>query len=269
MTDKREINKVSGICHQRIKRFTSNLNKIIPDNYTILKDENIFYLTGFYAKDSNSILLVSSEKTYLLVNFIYYEEAKKNINNPNIEVLLYKNNRFKKLVEIVKNLNSKSIAIEGTEIDHISYTKLEGMLGKIGNKLTYKYGLVEDMRMIKDGSEIEDIKKACRITDKVFEEILNLSQDQIKRSSEIELGLEIERLMIKNGGNGRSFDFVIASGKGSSMPHYVAGHRKIEKGVLLMDFGTIYSNYCSDITRTIFVGNKFNNDILKKIYDIV
>ena len=269
MIDKVRSNKNSDIYSLRTKRLTSSLNKINLDNYIVLKDENVFYLTGFYGKDSNSILLISLEKSYLLVNFIYYEETKKNITNPNIKVVLYKNNRFKKLVEIVKSLNSKSIGIEGTVIDHISYTKLENMLSKTDSALIPKPGLIEDLRIIKDASEIKDIKKACKITDKVFEDLLNLSRDQISRSSELELGHEIERLMIKEGGDGRSFDFVIASGKGSSMPHYIASHKKIKNGVLLMDFGTIYKNYCSDITRTIFVDSRSSNDKLRKIYDIV
>ncbi len=161
MTDyKTREDKKLGAYLQRIEKIKATLKRKSYHHYLLLKEENIFYLTGFYGKDSNSILLVSLKKTYLLVNFIYYEEAKKNITNPNIEVVLYKSNRFKKLVEIVKNFNSKSISIEGTEIDHISYAKLENMLKKAGNKLTYKHGLVEDLRIIKEDSEIKNIKKA-------------------------------------------------------------------------------------------------------------
>ncbi len=269
MKDKIRSNNTTDIYSLRIKRLTSSFNKINLDNYTVLKDENIFYLTGFYGKDSNSILLVSNKISYLLVNFIYCEEAKKNIIDLNIEVVLYESNRFKKLVEIIKSLNSKSIAIEGNEIDYINYMKLEDMLGKIGNKLTCKHGFVEYLRIIKDGSEIEVIKKACKITVKVFEDIINFSKDKVNNLNELELGLEIERLMIREGGNGRSFDFVIASGSGTSMPHYIAGHRKIKSGILLMDFGTVYNNYCSDITRTIGIGSRHFSDKLKKIYHIV
>jgi len=53
------------------------------------------------------------------------------------------------------------------------------------------------------------------------------------------------------------------------MPHYIASHNKIKNGVLLMDFGTVYNNYCSDITRTVFIGNDSSNVKLRKIYDIV
>ncbi|MCJ7472947.1 MAG: aminopeptidase P family N-terminal domain-containing protein, partial [Actinobacteria bacterium] len=74
MTDKIRLKNISDIHHLRKKRFTSSLKKINLDYYIVLKDENILYLTGFYGKDSNSMLLVSHAISYLFVNFIYYEE---------------------------------------------------------------------------------------------------------------------------------------------------------------------------------------------------
>ncbi len=151
----------------------------------------------------------------------------------------------------------------------MNFLKLRDFLKPSGKRIIGRKGVIEELRLIKDTGELKNIHNACKITDEVFEEVLGFSQARINNSSELELGLEIERLMIKKGGNGRSFDFVIASGKGSSMPHYTASHNKIKNGVLLMDFGTVYNNYCSDITRTVFIGNRSSSDKLRKIYDIV
>ena len=269
MTDKSRLKIISDKYRLRINNITSNLNRTNLENYIVLKDENIFYLTGFYGKDSNSILLVSPEKSYLLVNFIFLEEAKKAISDPKIEIILYKKNRFKKLIEVLEGLNSKSLSIDASQIDHTSYAKLENMLIKADNKLNYKHGLVEDLRIIKDDSEIKDIKKACMITDNGFLDFLELRSGNLLKLNELEIANELEKMLIQEGGNGRSFDFVIASGKGSSMPHYIASHNKIKNSILLMDFGTIHKNYCSDITRTIFVGDGSSSDKLRKIYDIV
>ena len=261
--------KKLGIYPQRIEKLRSTLKRESFDQYLLLKDENIFYLTGFYGKDSNSILLVSPEKSYLLVNFIYLEEAKKAISDPKIEVILYKGNRFKKLVEILESLDSRSPGIEAAQIDHISYTKLENMLRKTGNKLIGKHRLIEDLRMIKDGLEIKNIKKACKITDNAFQDFLRLPSKEISKLNELEIAIELEKLLIQNGGKGRSFDFVIAGGKNSSMPHYRSDHLSINDSILLMDFGTFFNNYCSDITRTVFLNKNRINDRLKKIYEIV
>ncbi|MES0341315.1 MAG: M24 family metallopeptidase, partial [Candidatus Humimicrobiaceae bacterium] len=249
------IKNIFKIYHERINKllyFLSASDKN-PDNYTIFKDENIFYLTGFYGKDSNSILFISSENKFLLVNFIYYEEAKRTCSGLGIKVILYKGSRLKKLIDKFLTLKTSVLGIEGDQVDYISFLKLRDLLRPSEKKIIGKRGIVEKLRLIKHPVELENVRNACRITDKVFEDLLNKSQDQIKRSSELELGLEIERLMIKAGGNGRSFNFVIANGPGSSMPHYIASRNKIKNAVLLMDFGTIYSNYCSDITRTVFI----------------
>ena len=269
MADKIRLKNISNTYSSRIKKLTSSLNKTSLDSYTVLKEENIFYLTGFYGKDSNSILLISPEKSYLLVNFIYFEEAKKAIPDLKIDLILYKKNRFKKLVETVKSLNFKSLGIDASQIYNASYTKLENMLKKVRSSLTCKQGLIEDQRIIKDDLEIKNIKKACSITNNAFKDFLELRSVDLLKLNELEIANELEKMLIQKGGNGRSFDFVIASGKGSSMPHYIASHNKIKNGVLLMDFGTVYNNYCSDITRTIFIGSGPSSDKLRKIYHIV
>lgn len=269
MAGKSKLKIISDKYHLRIQRLTSSLKKINLNNYTVLNDENIFYLTGFYGKDSNSILLISPEKSYLLVNFIYFEEAKKAVSDPKTEVILYKGNRFKKLIEVLGGLNSKSLGIDASQIDHTSYAKLENMLKKAGNILNCEHGLIEDLRIIKDVSEVENIKKACSITDNAFRNFLGLRSGDLSKLNELEIANELEKMLIQKGGNGRSFDFVIASGKGSSRPHCIASHNKIKNGLLLMDFGTVYNNYCSDITRTVFIGNRSSSDKLRKIYDTV
>ncbi len=253
----------------RVKRLKKYLSDKGPESIIALKYENIYYLTGFYGKDSNSILIISEEKTILLVNFIYYEDALASVQSSNIEVILYKNDRIKKTAELLTSLKSKKIAIEASEIDYSDFLKLEKLLLKSGKNLDANTGAVESLRSVKDEHEIKIIKKACRITDLAFEKVLNSSYGKISKFSELSLGIEIERLLIKNGGYGRSFDFVIACGPNSSKPHYSSGHLNIDKDVLLMDFGTVYNRYCSDITRTIFLRNGPIASKLRDIYSIV
>jgi len=123
--------------------------------------------------------------------------------------------------------------------------------------------------MAKDSHELEIISKACSITDNAFNKLLTLSNREIREFDEISLANRLEGFCIESGGSGRSFDYVVASGPGSSMPHYISSHRNISEGILLMDFGTLYKHYCSDITRTIFVGKDKLDKKLKEIYKIV
>ena len=115
----------SYIYKNRINKLKRELKDRNLDNYLILKYENIYYLTSFYGKDSSSILFISEENSYLLVNFIYYEEAKRSCSSLGIEVVLYKKNRFEKIVEQFSALKTSIIGIEGDQLDYISYLKLK------------------------------------------------------------------------------------------------------------------------------------------------
>ena len=119
-------------------------------------------------------------------------------------------------------------------------------------------GMVEDIRLIKDAKEIEIIKKAVEIADDAFLHILNYIKPGV---SEYEIALELEHHMKKKGAKGTSFETIVASGYRSVLPHGTASNKKIENNeVVTLDFGAIYENYCSDMTRTVFVEN------LKKSY---
>ena len=113
--------------------------------------------------------------------------------------------------------------------------------------------LVSRLRMKKNLQEIEFIKKAQSITDKTFEYILN----EIKTGvTEKEIALKMEFFMRKCGSEGIAFDIIAVSGKNSSLPHGVPTDKIIENGdFLTLDFGAKWNGYCSDMTRTVAIGN--------------
>ncbi|MDZ7838168.1 MAG: M24 family metallopeptidase [Actinomycetota bacterium] len=128
--------------------------------------------------------------------------------------------------------------------------------------------MVEKLRMIKDSGEIENIRQACNIANDVYRWLLEVDTGFLFGLTEAELALEMEKKILSLGGDGKSFDMVVANNQGSAFPHYVPSKKKIEPGAVLVDFGVMFNNYCSDITRTFFAGLK-NNSYFKKIYDIV
>ena len=86
--------------------------------------------------------------------------------------------------------------------------------------------------------------------------------------TEREISYKIEEFFIKNGAEGLAFKPIVASGANSSMPHSIVTDKKIEYGdILLLDLGCKYNGYCSDMTRTIFIGKI--NDTIKSAYDLV
>jgi len=233
----------------------------------IFKYEDIYYLTGFFGKDSGSILVLSPEKTYLLVNFIYYEEARQSVDN-NTDVVLYKDDRLNKAADIVSSSKISILETDGGDISQNDFSSLRKKLEKTGIEISAKKEMLKPFRMIKETRELDTIKEACRITDLAFERLAGLTAGEMAQHDELSLGNRLEGLCMESGGSGRSFDYVTASGPGSSRPHYISSHRQISGGILLMDFGTRYNNYCSDITRTVFVGRSPEKR-LKDIYKIV
>lgn len=257
------------IFDKKIKKLRIVLSEKKISILAVLKYEEIYYLTGFYGKDSNSILIITPKKNYLLVNFIFHEEALLSTSRSSVEVILYKGNKVKKLAEIISSIKPETISVEGSKITHSDFLGLSRELKKINRKLKVQKNIIGQLRCIKDKDEIKSISKACSITDSAFKEITSYSAKRISGMNELELANELEDLCIKNGGYGRSFDFVTASGPDSSKPHYLPSHKKISGGMLLLDFGTIYNHYFSDITRTVFLKKSSAKKRLIGIYKIV
>ena len=124
--------------------------------------------------------------------------------------------------------------------------------------------VIENMRMIKDKTEIAFIKEAQRLTDDAFSYILNFIN---LNRTEKEIALELEYYLRKNGADGAGFNFVVVSGTNTSKPHGVPSDKKIHSGdFITMDFGACINGYRSDMTRTVAVTSVSEEQ--KRIYDI-
>ncbi len=253
----------------RIEKLKNLLNIREIHNFLATRDHNIFYLTGFYGKDAGSLLLVTDNHLYLLVNSIYLEYSRKSVKNKGINIICCHKDKYEELGDILKNYDSKFVGFEGGGISFSNFYKLKKVLSGQEKSLINVEGMIEGLRAIKDTGEISVIKNACRITDKTFNSLVSEGKSAINELSEMELALKIEELLVSNGSNGKSFDIIVAYGKNSSMPHYYPQNSKSKDGLILMDFGCRLGNYCSDMTRTIFTDNHKKIDKFKEIYNIV
>ncbi len=121
------------------------------------------------------------------------------------------------------------------------------------------------MREIKDQNEIACIEKACNITDSCFLHIIDYIRPGM---SEKDIAIEMQKFIIENGADGLAFDTIVASGENSSKPHAMPTNRIIQKGdAIILDFGAKYKGYCSDMTRTIFIGETTDEE--KELYEFV
>ena len=123
---------------------------------------------------------------------------------------------------------------------------------------------ISKQRIIKNKNEIKNIKKACEIVSKVFETV---KKDVVAGMSELDIHFKIEEEFAKHKVV-QSFKTIVASGPNAANPHHISSSRKIKNNdIILIDMGCIYNGYCSDLTRTFFVGKKSKEQ--QKVWDIV
>lgn len=122
------------------------------------------------------------------------------------------------------------------------------------------------LRAVKSTLEIAAIQHACNITGQAFERVCKFIKPGVK---EYEVEAEIIHEFISNAANGHAYHPIIASGKNACVLHYVDNNQTCQDGdLILMDFGSNYGNYASDLTRTIPVNGKFTNR-QKAVYNAV
>jgi Xaa-Pro aminopeptidase len=125
--------------------------------------------------------------------------------------------------------------------------------------------LVEDLRAVKDPEEVARIHTACSIADEALAVVLPRLAERI---TERAFALELELAMREGGATGTSFETIVASGPNGAMPHARPTERVVEPGELVVvDFGCVVDGYCSDMTRTVSVGDP--GDRARAVWDVV
>jgi Xaa-Pro aminopeptidase len=229
------------------------------DAILVTKRENYIWLSGF--SGTSASLVVTASDAILITDFRYDEQASKQA--PDYKIHIYRGNISDAIREVLSDLRVSKLGFEDKYLTYEQYTDFADRF--VGCSLTPIGALIEKLREIKDASEIAAITKAVEIADKAFQYIVGFIKPGM---TEAEVAAEMEYHMRKQGASGTSFDTIVASGVRSSMPHGLASEKKISLGdPVTMDFGALYENYCSDMTRTVFVGNP--TDEMRRIYEIV
>ena len=223
--------------------------------------KNIFYLTkatfeGFW-------LLIHNNKYIVITSQMIFGQVKNHFKN-NAEIFVVKKSFSDELIEICKKYKITNLRIDSTNISYTLFSLLNIKLKE--NKISVypdKNSIIEQ-RTIKNKEEIKNIKKACDIVSKVFETV---KEKVVPGMTELDIHFKIEEEFAKNHVV-QSFKTIVASGPNSANPHHISGNRKIRKNdIVLIDMGCIYKGYCSDLTRTFFVGKENKQQV--KIWNIV
>ena len=173
-----------------------------------------------------------------------------------------KNKNFMVLAEqAIQELGIQKMGFEDGYVTVASYNQYS----KLPCELVPAQSLVNDLRAAKDEEEIALMKKAQEITDQAFDAILKFIQPGM---TEQEIAARLQYEMLLRGADKMSFDPIVVSGPNGSLPHGIPSEKKVQKGEFLtMDFGCKYGGYCSDMTRTIAIGEP--TEEMRKVYDTV
>lgn len=217
---------------------------------------NVRYLTGFTG--SSGALLLTRSAAVLATDGRYIEQSARQA--PDVERAIV-GAPASALAERASKDGVTSLAYESHDVTVDLYEALSSRapsMVKLGRA-------VEALRAVKDDEEIALLREACAVADRAFARLLPSLRPG---RSEKEVGRELEALMLEEGGDGPSFETIVASGPNSAVPHHRPTDRVLEAGEFVkLDFGSLYRGYHSDMTRTVVLGKAA--DWQREVYALV
>lgn len=217
---------------------------------------NIFYYSGFTSSDA--YLIISHDLQLLITDSRYTVQAKEQTRG--FEIIDIQTG-FENIFSRVKETR---IGYEEDMLTVGEYKRLWRKLGGYQDFLRLQR-TINAPRRVKEPEETEKIAAAEKIGDMAFEHVLPMIKPGV---TEREIALELEFFMKKQGASALSFETIAASGVRGAMPHGTASDKTIERGdFLTLDVGCVFEGYCSDMTRTVAIGEASGR--LREIYDVV
>lgn len=249
---------------QRVRKLQKILSEERLDAFFVTNPTNIFYLTGFKGAsevEREVTVLVDFRNLTLFAPKLYQQEAKDLASKNNVKATIV-DERHYLFSEPAKKIPKGSSV--GFESDNLRFSEYKALKSKAGANVVEAGNLIERLRIIKDGNEVQFARKAVKITDKAFEQI----RKEIKVGmTERQVAKRIVEIMENLGSVGSAFEPIVASGQSSALPHYRTQDKKISDGVLLIDAGAKYGGYNGDLTRTFYIGKPDKKFIAR--YDLV
>ena len=240
------------------------------DAFLVSVPENRYYLSGFYADDGGpqetaGYLLIGTDKRFLITDGRYEIQAKNEA--PLYDIVIYNEKLSSTVAEIIRDVGCENVGFESHYMTFGMYSKLVESVAKTGFrcKLVPTEDFVENLRMIKDPTEIKAIETAIAKTENVLVDVVS----EIKEgATEKEIAFLLETSLKKSGAEKLAFDPIVASGPNGALPHAKPTDRILARGdAVVIDFGGQFEHYCSDMTRTFFIGSVSKE--LRKMYKIV
>ena len=220
----------------RLQRLAGTLE----EPFLVTHGTNVRYLTSF--QSSNCAALVEPDRTTLYADFRYAEAGRS------VQGVAFVETARDLLADLAGRLAGRRIAFEADSVSYSGYQTLAAG----GLDLVATHGVVERLRRVKEPAELEAIRRAAELSDRMYE---SLARERFTGRTERELGWWIDQRFHDLGADAPAFATIVASGPNGARPHAGQTDRVIEMGTLVtVDAGCVVGGYCSDCTRTFATG---------------
>jgi Xaa-Pro aminopeptidase len=232
----------------RLKRVRKVLDAAGADMLVETHPPNVYYLSGFTG--DFGALLVETSSVKLFTDGRFTIQAREEA--PGIRTHVHRGGPLLAAVgSCLRRKRQIRAVIAPSRLTLAGWSILKKTAGK-GVRWLAIDGLVDQLRAVKDASEILRIRDAARVGSEVMEETIRLVRHGV---TELDLAAEIGYRMRRKGASGESFEAIVAAGPRSALPHARPTARQIGRNELVvLDLGAILRRYCSDLTRTVYVG---------------
>lgn len=219
-----------------------------------------------YAVDfhGEGVVLVTETVCCYYTDSRYIEAVQARITGCSVACISREKNHLTLAAEEIARQGITRVGIQEDAMTLEEHRRWQQALGS-GVELKEAGALLLSLRASKDEAELERMRAAQAVTDRAFQEILN---DLKPGVTELEIAARITYYQMKFGASKNSFDPIVASGPNGSMPHAIPSERAVQQGEFVtMDFGALVGGYCSDMTRTVALGQP--TEEMERVYQIV
>ena len=247
----------------RQKKFQETLSEQDLDGFVVTHAANLRYLCGYTG--SNGLLVLLDGRRVFFTDGRYTEQAREEVIGA--RVVIASGSLVKEAAKVLTRAVAapspsvrRPAALEqgtriGFEADLTTVTAAEQMKAAVHRRIRWKAtaGLIMRQRLIKDAEELKLIREAVRLGARVYEEAAKAIRPGVR---EVEVAGQLEFAARRAGADGMSFETIVAAGKRGALPHgHASGQVIPQRGFVVVDSGVILRGYCSDMTRTVHVGN--------------
>lgn len=249
----------------RLDRVRARLEELQLDALLVTTPSNRRWVSGFTG--SAGVVLVGRDRARFATDSRYWEQIA--LQSPEFELVKVSGATTGVAPDILENTAGMTVGYEPAHLTVAAYgqwtTAIDGMVASDRPRFVPAPGLIEGLRILKDADELDALARAVRLGDEGMEHAISVVEPGM---TEKQLAWEIQRYVMEHGADDLSFNTIVAGGDWGASPHAYPRDVPLAEGAgVVIDMGVIVDGYCSDLTRTLFLGEP--DDKFKRVYDTV